>query len=178
MGGVLWLDRPPFLRWLAAVLLVIVAAWSELAPSPTTRSAFLVADVAAGTPLEDHHVELRSVPVGVVATVEPTGVAATDLRAGDPLVGSMVAEVVVPPGWVVIETAVPAHASPGASATAIIVGEGSAPIELPAVVVGASRSDPFGEASGTLAVPGEWTGPAATAAAEGRLVIGVESGGQ
>lgn len=174
----LWLDRPPFLRWLAASVLVIVAAWSELAPPPTTESTFLVEDVAAGTPVEDHHVERRPVPVGVLATVEPSGVAATDLRAGDPLVESMVTEVAVPPGWVVIEAAVPTHASPGASATAIIVGEGSAPIEFPAVVIGEGSSDPFGEASGTLAVPGEWIGPAAAAGAEGRLVIGVESGGQ
>lgn len=174
----LWLERPPLLRWLAASLLVAVAAWSELAPPPTTESTFLAEDVAAGTPLEDHHIERRPVPVGVVSTVEPGGVAATDLRAGDPLVESMVTEVAVPPGWVVIEAAVPSHAPPGAPATAIILGEGSAPIEFSAVVVGEGTTDPFGDASGTLAVPRQWVGPAAAAAAENRLVIGVEAGGQ
>lgn len=171
----LWLDRPPLLRWAGAAVLVLAAAWSELAPPPTTTARFLAEDVAVGTPLEDHHVERRSVPAGVVSTVEPRGFAATHLRAGDPLVESMVVEAVVPSGWVVIEAPVPPHAAPGRAATAVVVEAGTAPIEIPAQVVGRASADSFGSASGTIAVPEEWIGPAAAASAEGRLVIGVDS---
>jgi hypothetical protein len=172
---VLWLTRPPYLRWAAAVLLLLLAAWSELSPSPTTTLTFLRVDVAAGTSLDESHVVRRPVPAVDITTVEPTGIAAVDLRAGEPLLASLVTDVAVPPGWNVIEAPVPAHAVPGATATAVILAEDSAPIEFPAVVVASSGADPFGQGSGSLAVSAEWTATAAAAVAEGRLVIGVRS---
>lgn len=178
MAIVLWLDRPPIVRWVAAASLVAVAAWSELAPPPTVSLAFLVADVAAGTPLGPEHVEYRTVPDGSIETVEPSGVATTDLWTGDPLVASMVTEPVIPPDWLVIEAPIPSHAPPGASATAIILGDGSAPVEFEATVVHRGSDDPFGTGIGALAVPAEWVGQAAAATAEGRLVIGVEASGR
>lgn len=174
----LWLDRPPVLRWVAAAALVAVAAWSELAPPPTSEQNFLVEEVAAGTRVESHHVERRSVPVGVVETVEPSGVAASDLQAGEPLVASMLTDIEIPQGWVVLSASVPSHAPPGGSATAIIVGRDTAPMEFPALVVAAGTTDPFGEDGGTVAVPAEWVGAAASASAENRLVIGVDSPGR
>lgn len=173
MSCVLWLERPPLLRWLGAGILVAVAAWSELAPPPHSSAYFLVENVAAGTPLGSEHVEARPVPAGTLQTVAPRGMAAVDLVSGDPLVASLMTEVSVPSGWVVIEGPVPSHALPGASATAILVGDGAAPVEFPALVVGRGESDPLSGNSGTLAVPGEWIGPAAAAVTEGRLVIGV-----
>lgn len=174
----LWLARPPLLRWLAAAVLVLIAAWTELAPPPASEQFFLTEDVPAGTPLEPHHVERRTVANGVIDTVEPSGVAATDLRAGDPLLASMSTDTIVPEGWVIIEAAVPAHASPGAGATAIILGRESAPVQFPAVVVRQGGSDPFEGGQGVIAVPPDWTGPAAGASAEGRLVIGVQTSGR
>lgn len=171
----LWLARPPYLRWTAAALLVLVAAWSEFSPPPTTTLTFLAVDVAAGTPLDESHVVRRRVPAADITTVEPTGIAAVDLEVGDPLLASLLTDVAVPPGWNVIEAPVPDHAVPGSDATAIILAEGSAPIEFPALVVSASGAGPFGEGSGSLAVSAEWTAAAAAAAAEGRLVIGVRS---
>lgn len=159
---------------MAASLLVAAAAWSELAPPATSAETFLTEDVAAGTRLEPGHVEVRRVPSGTLRTVEPAGVAVTDLRAGDPLVESMISEVVPPPGWVVIEAPVPSHARPGAQATAIVLEDGAAPIEFPARVMHRAEQDPLGGGSGTLAVPADWLGSAAAASAEGRLVIGVE----
>ncbi|MFP3913412.1 MAG: SAF domain-containing protein [Actinomycetota bacterium] len=171
----LWLERPPLVRWLGAAALVAVAAWSELAPPATTTANYLTRDIPAGTSLTPEHVEERRVPTGAVDTVEPSGVAATDLAAGDPLVASMITRVAVPAGWMVIEAPVPAHASPGAHATAVILEDGSAPVEFPSLVVRVEDADPLGGASGTLAVPPEWLGPAAAASAEGRLLIGVET---
>lgn len=171
----LWLARPPYLRWTAAGLLVAVAAWSEFSPPPTTTVTLLAVEVRAGTPLDESHVVRRRIPATDIITVDPHGVAAVDLQAGDPLLATMVTDVDVPTGWNVIEAAVPEHAVPGAAATAIILSDGKPPIELPAVVVSTSGGDPFGDASGSLAVSPEWTAAAAAAAAEGRLVIGVRS---
>jgi hypothetical protein len=173
---VLWLARPPYLRWAVAVLLVMLAAWSEFSPPPTTTLTFLAVDVAAGTPLDESLVVRRRIPATDINTVDPVGVAAVDLKAGDPLLDHMVTEVVVPAGWNVIEAPVPDHAVPGAPATGVILADGSAPIEFPALVVGSSGSDPFDGTDGSLAVSPEWTAAAAAAAAEGRLVIGVRSG--
>jgi hypothetical protein len=60
----------------------------------------------------------RRIPETDITTVDPVGVAAVDLEAGDPLLGNMVTEVAVPTGWNVIEAPVPDHAVPGAAATA------------------------------------------------------------
>ena len=173
----LWLQRPPYLRWAAAAALVALALWSEFAPPTAATLTFLAVDVAAGTPLTEDLVERRQVPTPGFATAEPTGVAVIDLAAGEPLVASMISETVIPDGWLLISAPMPGHAAPGLRATGVILpsGEDGAPITFPALVVDVGAGDAFADDSGTLAVPPEWLGPAATAAGSGRLVVGVES---
>jgi len=175
---VLWLQNPPYLRWLAAVCLVLLAAWSEFTPPATESANYLAVDVAAGTALGPELIRERQIPVGTVETVDPGGVAVTDLSAGDPLVASMVTDVAVPAGWMLIDAPVPAGTSPGTPARAVIRGDGSAPLEVDALVVRAEADDPFETTSGVVAVPAEWMAVAATAAAEGRMVMGVAAGGR
>jgi hypothetical protein len=174
---VLWLERPPLLRWTAAACLVVISAWFEFGPAPSSTMTFLAVDVTAGTPLTESVVERRPAAGAGFATAEPTGVAIADLEAGDPLIASMIAEVSIPDGWLVIGAPLPRYALPGMAATAIILpGEsGGAPIPVPALVVEVGSTDPFGGDNGALAFPPEWLGDAAAAVAEGRLVIGVES---
>lgn len=174
----LWLERPPVLRWLAAAVLVSIALWSELSPPPTTVISVLVEDVPVGTQLQAHHVEKRRVPAGAVETVEPEGFAATDLAAGDPLVSSMITDVSVPEGWIVVEAPIPGGAGPGSAATGVILELDKPPLEFPAMVVTGAESDPLDDRSGTLAVPPEWVAPAAAASARGELVVGVGSVGR
>jgi hypothetical protein len=173
----LWLERPPVLRWLGATVLVGFSLWSELAPPGGTPHTFLSRDIAAGTPLTADVVETRLVPDLGFETETPTGVAAVDLRAGDPLLAAAMTEVVVPDGWVMLEAPIPSHARAGSPAAALILpGEGeSVTVELPAVVVATAPDDVFGVSAGTLAVPPEWFARAATAAAAERLVIGIGS---
>lgn len=175
---VLWLERPPLLRWVAAVCLVAASAWFELGPPPSTEMTFLAVDIGAGTILTEDLVERRSVTDPGFATVEPEGFAVTDLAAGEPLVASMIAHATVPDGWLVISVAVPDHARPGKPATAVILpgGPEDVPVQFPAVVVEAGSADPFGTETGALAVPPQWLGQAAAAAGQGRLMIGVGSG--
>lgn len=171
----LWLERPPFLRWLAATLVAAVAVALELSPPPTEEAAFLAVDVPAGTALDETMVTYRRLPVGALATVAPTGFAAVDLAAGDPLIASVVTDVSVPGQWVVLEAPLPAHARPGDRAIGVVVGPGAPPLEFPALVVAPAVADAFGAGLGTIAVPADWLSVSAGAVADGRLVIGVES---
>ncbi|HZD04861.1 MAG TPA: hypothetical protein VE173_08080, partial [Longimicrobiales bacterium] len=165
----LWLERPPLARWVGAALLVAVAAWSELAPPPRLEARFLVEDVAAGTPLTSAMVETRLIGAPGVATVLPHGVAATDLEAGDPLTASMITDVAVPPGWLLVDADLPRPAHPGAAATAVVVpaAGGGASEQFPALVVDTPAGDPFdseghqshppesGEEDGDGGIPGD-----------------------
>ena len=175
----LWLSRPPFLRWLAAAAVIAIAAWSEFAPQPVSEIAVLNRDIAAGTPLTDEMVDVRRMPDPGFSTVEPHGIAATSLRAGDPLIASMLTEIAVPSGWVALDAELPSGARPGAQATGVILAAeaGQATETFPAVIVEASNDDAFGTGTGTVAVPPEWIAAAGAAAAGGRLVIGVELAG-
>lgn len=173
----LWLERPPILRWLAATALVAVTAWVELAPPPGVPHYFLTNDVAAGTRLTASMVEVRHVAAPGFETVSATGMAIVDLRAGDPLTPAVISEVVVPPDWALIAAPLPDHAVPGASATGLILDPEGTPLEFPALVVTAGGDDPFGPGGGTLAVPPAWLSRAAAAVAEDRLVVGIASHG-
>jgi len=171
---VLWLERPPLLRWLAGAVVVAVAAWSELSPPPTAEVPYLAVDVPAGTRIGREHLSYREVPAGVVPDVGLDGkVAATDLRAGDPLVPSLLAETAVPDGWLLIDAPVPDHAPPGTPAVGIVLRGDAAPLEIPALVVARGSEDAFGDSQGTIAVPADVFADAAAAVAEGRLVVGV-----
>lgn len=172
----LWLQRPPWIRWIGATLLAVVAVVTELSPPPTVEATFLAVDVAAGTRLEPSMVTSRRIPAGAVETVDPLGHAAADLLAGDPLVPSMLTEVSIPDRWVVLEAPLPQHARPGDRATGVVVDPDGAPIEFAAMVVDRPVVDTFGSGLGTIAVPADWLGVAATAVATGRLVVGVEGG--
>lgn len=150
-----------------------IALWMEFTPEPTVELLVLTDDVAAGTPLEPEHVRTTRVQDTGIATVEPEGVAATDLKAGDPLIASVVTQVAIPSGWVVIEAPVPVHAPPGAAATAVVVSSLEAPVTFQAMVTTGAGEDTFGPGTGTIAIPAEWVAVAAAAAARGELVIGV-----
>lgn len=173
----LWLQPPPFLRWLAAGILVAAAAWSEFAPAPGVEITVLATDVTAGTLLVPDLVETLRVADPGFETVAPHGVAQVDLRAGDPLLASMIGEASVPTDWVSIDAEVPEGARPGQAAVAIVTAaaDGNQPTEFPALVVKSARQDAFGDRIGSIAVPPEWAARAGQALAEGRLVIGIKT---
>lgn len=173
----LWLQPPPVLRWLVAGLLVAAAAWSEFAPEPGVEITVVRSDVSAGAALGPDLVETVRMPDPGFETVAPHGVALIDLRAGDPLLPTMVSEVPVPLDWVTIDAPLPGRAKPGQVAVAVITtaGEALQPVQFPAMVVAAGTSDAFGTETGAIAVPPEWVAPAGQAMAEGRLLVGVRA---
>lgn len=173
----LWLSRPPILRWCAALCLVVAAAWSEFSPPATVEVPFLTVDLPAGSPITADALTLRPMPAPGLPPPPSGGVAAIDLRAGDPLVASMVATVAIPSGWFVIPAEVPPDAPPGATAIGVVLPDlpGLAPVSLEAIVVTGAPDDPFGPGSGSVAVPPASVALAAAASSSGRLVIGFQA---
>ncbi|MBA2338672.1 MAG: SAF domain-containing protein, partial [Acidimicrobiia bacterium] len=90
----LWLARPPYLRRIAAGLVLVAAIAVDVAGSATVEHPFLTTPVAAGSPIEPGMIELRAVPAGLLpAVTDVQGYAARALDAGDPLTPSALAEV-------------------------------------------------------------------------------------
>ncbi len=173
----LWLTRPPLLRWEAALCLVCVAAWTEFSPRPTVEIPFLAVDVEAGERLTPDVIQFRTVPDPGFSPHRGDGFAATDLRAGDPLLPSMVATVAIPPGWMIVDAPLPGSPVPGSQAIAVVLSEtpGRPATTFSAVIVSGPGAEPFGAALGTVALPPAYLAEAAAAVASGRLVVAVTS---
>ncbi len=109
-----WLIPPPYLRYAAAVLLVVGALAWDLRPEPVVDHPFLRVAVAAGADLDPGAIEWRSIPAGALPNVMVEGRAAIDLPAGTALLPGMISTgPVIPEGWFALELSVPAAARPG-----------------------------------------------------------------
>lgn len=175
-----WLERPPYLRWAAAVVLVALAASAELRRAPTVQHPFLRDQAPAGTELTEALVEWRAVPPGLLPAVEVAGAAGRLLQAGEPLLPSSLATgVEAPEGWWALSVALPSGTLPGAAVQLVLLpNDPTQSVRVvPGVVMEAGAGgDAFAVDAqlGTVAVPPEAAAAAAVAAAEGRLTVLVE----
>jgi len=176
---VYWLQRPPYLRWAAAVLLVVGAAVWDISGDPTSLHPYLITDVAAGDAITDGDVEWREVPAGMVPAPDLTRpVAAVDLQTGDPLLDAVLRDsVTVPEGWWAVPVAVGANAGPGDEVLLMVTDP---PSTVSGVVVTAQRGDPYSLdfRPASVAVPAEAAALVAAASAQGVLVAAVRPGGR
>jgi hypothetical protein len=168
---VYWLQRPPYLRWAAAVLLVAGAVAWDLRGTAATPHPFLTAPVAAGTPVPAEAVEWREVPAGLLERPDLEGlVAAVDLAAGDPITASVLeAPAAAPEGWWAVPIALGPHARPGDEVMLVTIDP---PLTIPGVVLEAQAGDGYSLdfRPAVVAVPGESAPLVAAAAGEGRIV--------
>lgn len=171
----LWLQTPPWGRWIAAGLVVAAAFWVELRPEPLVDHPFAVTAIAPGDQVNESNTEPRRVPTGLFEPVELGQVAVRGVDTGSPVLGADVGEgrSVVPSGWWIVSTHVPPSATPGDAVSLILLESGSA---VEGVVVTASVEDPFGDGSGGVAIPADSAAEVATAAANGRLAVLVSTG--
>ena len=97
----LWLHRPPYLRWIGAVLLVLGALVLDLSERATVPHPFVAEEVTKGGPISADVVEWRDIPVGLLdAPLIDDAVAARRLMPGEPiLVTSIGTPYEVPEGW-------------------------------------------------------------------------------
>lgn len=166
----LWLSRPPWLRWLAVTGLVCLALWSELRPTPTVEHPFARVEIAPGDPLTPENVEQRRIPVGVLPPTEIEGGSArSGIGAGEPLTPSAIAMgTVAPSGWYLVPAEVPRGGSIGQSVRLIALDTG---LTTEGVVTAMSSDDPFEARTGSVAVPGEMAAEMARASLNGSLVV-------
>lgn len=173
-----WLQRPPYLRWAAAVFLIVgTAAW-DLRSEPTGLHPFLVGPVSAGDPIEKVDIEWREVPVGLVTTPDLSHpVAAIDLLPGEPLLDSMLrGPVVIPDGWWGVPVAIGANAGTGDEVLLVVVDP---PTTVIGIVVTTQRGDPYSldYQPASVAVPANVAPLIAAASAHGTLVAAVRPAG-
>ena len=171
-----WLPRPPYLRWAAAVLVILGAlAWDLRAPAAELRP-FAARPLRAGEALDASAVAWREVPAGLLAASDLEGAAAAvDLAAGDPLVAAVLGHgAAVPEGWWEVPLAVGAHAAPGDEVLLVVTDP---PLTVRGLVVSAQQGDAYSldYRPAVVAVPEEAAAVVAAAAAAGALVTAVAS---
>lgn len=177
----LWIARPPYLRWTAVGLLVAVSLWLEIRPESSVTHPFLTRDLAPGAPVEDA-LEWRPVAEGLLEPVAGTGYADRPLTAGQPLVrgDTTDAPAEVPPGWWLVDVAVPAEAAPGAQVQLVVLpSPGRRPLPPIGGVVTGVRTADFADDGliGSVALPPDLAATAAAAIAEERVSVLVQAGG-
>ena len=169
-----WLQRPPYLRWAAAVLVILGALTWDLRGTPTAMHPFAARPIEAGARLEADDVEWREIPAHVLTPPALQGVVtAIAVAEGEPITAALLAEPTdVPEDWVALPVDVGVHAVRGARVVLIIVDP---PASVPGIVVEAQSGDPYSLdfSPAVVAVPGDRAVDVAVAAASGRVVAAV-----
>jgi hypothetical protein len=172
------MQRPPYLRWVAALLLVAGAAAWDLRPRPTEMHPFLARDVGAGDVITEEDLEWRAVPSGLLAVPDLSApAAAVDLHAGDPLLDPLLRRAVAVPGeWWGVPVTIGSQAAPGDPVLLVVTDP---PTTISGIVVTAQRGDPYALdfRPATVAVPADAAALVAAASAKGLLVAAVRPSG-
>ncbi len=170
-----WFATPPYLRYAAAVAVVLIALWFDLRPEPSELRWVASEPIPAGATLTADLFEEADLPLGLIPRVEPSGVAAIPIDAGEPLLPGHVLEVEPPEGWWVVSLEIPTHLPTGADLRVVLLTDDptATPESVPGVVVGPAIDDGFGFGNpiGSVAIPGNRVEVVADASARGRVVV-------
>lgn len=164
------LSKPPYLRWVFAVILVVGALAWDLSRQATELAPFAATRIDRGTVLDEDQITWKPVPIGLLPSAIPQGATTlVSIELGEPITSSVVTTgLAVPEGWWTVPVDTPATAIRG-SAVRIILAPGTG---VPGVVVAPSGEDSFGiMSSGLVAVPEEFAPEIALAAAAGKLTL-------
>lgn len=164
------LARPPYLRWAAAIAVLVAAFAIELWPRPVVQHPFAARSIERGTVIGERDVVWRAIAGGPLPPVSLPGVATVDIGRGDPIIQSVVgAGTAVPPTWWSVPVPLPAATPLGVTVRLIDTDTGAA---HDGVVTGKPSDDPFApDRNGLVAVPPDAAASIAVAAASGALTV-------
>ena len=173
----IWLSRPPWIRWALSVVIAAGALWVEFGSGATTQHPFAVTQISVGDAIDEKNTELRSVPTGLLAPVDPIGYANRAFAPGEPLTASGVGESTPLPrsvdGWWAVALDIPNGARIGDQVQLVLLDTGQV---VPGIVDAVAEDDPLGDGSGAVAVPSEYAVEVAAGIANGRVVILIAAG--
>ena len=171
----LWLQTPPWGRWIAAGCLVVAAAWVELSPEAHQDHPFSTETIAAGVEISELNTEMRSVPRGLLPPVELGSVARREVSAGIPVLpdDTTDSDAPLPTGWWIVAVELPPQVATGETVRMVLLDTGET---IDGVVASQSSEDTFGVVTGGVAVPPEASGLVAAAVASGRAAVLVSTG--
>ncbi len=171
VARVLWLHRPPYLRWIAAALLVLGAVALDLTQRATEPYPFVAAPIERGQPIDGETITWRDIPVGLLTAPPLEGaVASHRLEAGEPVLASSVGSVTdVPADWWSVPMVLPDGVAAGALIRVVTVDP---PLTVDGIVVSVSSGDAFTPGnSGLVAVPEAASSRVAAAAIAGTATV-------
>lgn len=170
----LWLQTPPWGRWLIAAGIATLALWVELRPEPMVDHPFAIIEILPGDEIGASNTETRAIPRGLLDAIDP-GVSTAVIPAGDPVLASDVVDRQnhIPSGWWIVAADVPADSNPGDRVRLVLLATGEV---VEGVVTSAFSDDPFSAASGAVAVEPARAGEVAMAAADGQVAVLVSTG--
>lgn len=170
----LWLQTPQVWRWLVATALVLIAVWTELAPTTTVEHPFATTGIARGDSISSVNTEMREVPKGLFDEVEAGSIAALPVMKGEPVLESSVAlsQQLVPPGLWIVAADVPHGAQTGDEVRLVDLTTSETHL---GIVVSSGSTDSFSEEIGSVAVEEHVAAQLAIASAEGSLAVLVSS---
>jgi len=170
----LWLQTPPWGRWLVATVLAVFALWVELRPESMVEHPFATVEILPGDEIGPSNTEERQIPQGLLAAVD-AGVSSAAIKPGDPVLASDVVdrESHIPSGWWIVAADVPPNSTPGDQVRVVMLATGEV---VEGVVTTALDDDPFSTASGAIAVEPTRAGDVAVAAADGEIAVLVSTG--
>jgi hypothetical protein len=171
---VIWLQTPPWARWIAATLIAAGSLWIEMRPDATVPHPFAADDIAPGTVVDESNTRMRPVPVGTFAPIELGVTARVAIPTGTPVLAGAIgdSDQVAPVGWWIIEIGLPRSAQSGDASRLVLLDSGDV---VDGVVVTAASDDPLGSGLGMVAVEPAGAVDAARAAAEGRVAVMIAS---
>jgi hypothetical protein len=116
------MSRPPYLRRIAAVAVVVVAVAIEFRPVTTERLPIAATDLPAGATVTDADVAWLDVSKGPIEPVDLPVVLSRGVPAGAPISAADVnaSSVEIPADWLQIELEVPAATQIGATVVAVM----------------------------------------------------------
>lgn len=167
----LWLHRPPYLRWFAAALLILGAAAFDLSERATVAHPFAANTIERGTPLEGDVIVWRQSPIGLLETPLLTGaVAGRRIEPGEPILPSSLGSAAqVPPGWWSVPMVLPDGVVAGSAVRIVTIDP---PMSVDGVVVSVADGRAFAaDRTGLVAVPEAATSAVATAAIAGTATL-------